>query len=73
VSKSPAWRAVIERERQQQRKRVGTVAFTPKLERVTGCDSENPLDKLIREQDADAEPSPLEFGPKRGRVFVRRR
>jgi hypothetical protein len=59
VSKLPAWQAVKEqRDKGRQPKKVGTMALTPKMEQVVGVGDEA-LAKLISEQEADAEPSPL--------------
>jgi hypothetical protein len=60
VSKLPAWQAVKEqRDKGRQPKKSGNVSLTPAMERTIGVEDES-LAKLIREQDADAEPSPLQ-------------
>jgi len=59
VSQLPAWKAVKEqRDKGRQPKKAGTMALTPKMEQVVGVGDEA-LAKLISEQEADAEPSPL--------------
>jgi hypothetical protein len=59
VSKLPAWQAVKEqRNKGRQPKKAGTMALTPKMEQVVGVEGDA-LAKLIGEQEADAEPSPL--------------
>jgi hypothetical protein len=59
VSKLPAWKAVKEqRDKGRQPKKAGNIALTPKMEQVVGVEGDA-LAKLIGEQEADAEPSPL--------------
>jgi hypothetical protein len=59
VSKLPAWKAVKEqRDKGRQPKKAGNIALTPKMEQVVGVEGDA-LAKLISEQEADAEPSPL--------------
>jgi hypothetical protein len=63
VSNLPAWQAVKEeRDKGRQPKKSGTVALTPKMEKLVGSE-DDALAKLIDEQKADAEPSPLEHDP----------
>lgn len=71
VSKLPAWQAVQEqRMRGKKPKAAKVVNLTSKMEAVTGRE-ESPLCKLIAEQEADAEPSPLDDGV-RAKVYRRR-
>ncbi len=65
VSQLPAWKAVQEqRDRGRQPKRAKVVSLTPKLQRTAGVEDAS-LAKLIDEQEADAEPSPLKDDPRR--------
>lgn len=60
VSKLPAWQAVKEqRDNLRQPKKVAVVSLSAKLQRIAGNEDES-LAKLIGEQEADAEPSPLQ-------------
>jgi hypothetical protein len=77
VSQLPAWQAVKEqRDKGRQPKKAATVALTPKMEQVVGVEDEA-LTKLISEQEADAEPSPLfddaadvrEGAPRRAKIY----
>jgi hypothetical protein len=47
-----------QRDKGRQPKKAGTMALTPKMEQVVGVEGDA-LAKLISEQEADAEPSPL--------------
>lgn len=79
VSKLPAWRAVKEqRDKGRQPKKAAAVALTPKMGQVVGIEDEA-LSKLISEQEADAEPSPLQAAaddrvgaPRRAKVYRKR-
>ena len=77
VSKLPAWQAVTEqRDKGRQPKKAVTVALTSKMEQAIGVEDEA-LIKLINEQQADAEPSPLQDdaadnrpgAPRRAKVY----
>lgn len=80
VSKLPAWKAVQEaRAKGRQPKRAGVVRWTTKLEQVAGVEDDQ-LAKLIAEQRADDEPSPLdeeapdgrdEGAPRKAKVYRR--
>jgi hypothetical protein len=60
VSKLTAWKMVREeRLKGRQSKNMQVVCLTPKLENSLGTQDES-LAKLIAEQEADSEPSPLE-------------
>jgi hypothetical protein len=63
VSQLPAWKAVKEqRDKGRQPKKAVVLRLTDKLQRTAGIEDES-LAKLISEQVADAEPSPLEDSP----------
>jgi hypothetical protein len=71
AAKLPAWRALQEtREQKRQPKKPKVVSFTEKIEAVTGQADEE-LQRLIEEQAADFEPSPLD--PLSKRVRERKR
>jgi hypothetical protein len=71
VSKLPAWKAVQDRRKQEQQRKVKVVRLTPRLQGVVGVDDE--LNQLIAEQKADAELSPLETDPASDRLGAPRR
>ncbi len=65
VSKLPAWEAVQEQKSKgREPKKAKVVSLTAKLQRTAG-DEDKSLAKLIDEQDADAEPSPMQDDPRR--------
>jgi hypothetical protein len=80
VPQLPAWKAVQEqRAKGRKPKSSRTVRLTTKLEKAVGTEDE-PLAKLIAEQQADAEPSPLEGdspplrdegSPRKARLYLR--
>ena len=60
VSDLPAWKAVIEQRAKGRTPKSPTiVSLTPTLEQIAGTE-DDPLKRLISEQAADAEPSPLQ-------------
>ena len=80
VSKLTAWKAVQEeRNRRRRPPRTNEISLTGRMQKVLGVD-DDPLRKLIADQEADAEPSPLEDGPttdrqgapRQARVYRRR-
>jgi hypothetical protein len=67
VSALPAWRAVKEeRDKGRQPRKSAVVSLTPKLGQVAGIEDKTLAD-LIYEQEADAEPSPLQEDPPNNR------
>jgi hypothetical protein len=63
IPRLPAWQAVQEqRAKGRQPKKSTAVSLTDRMQRVAGT-TDDPLAKLIAEQEADAEPSPLEADP----------
>ena len=66
VPKLPAWKAVYEQRVKGRQPKPRTVSLTTKLQRATGVEDES-LKKLIAEQEADFEASPLEENVPDGR------
>jgi hypothetical protein len=63
VSGLPAWKAVREqRAKGRKPRKAGVVSLTPKMGNVAGT-KDNQLEKLVAEQQADSELSPLEDDP----------
>jgi hypothetical protein len=78
ISELPAWKAVQETKKGSRKWNSKPVSLTTKMEAITGTE-DDPLTALIKEHQADSEPSPLtddpprqEGSPRRCKVYRRR-